>query len=331
MFKAALDRMRASRLLTIQMLLQSRGRMSARALAEELQVSVRTLHRDVDQLSAAGVPIYAERGRSGGFALLGGWKTSLTGLTQAESQAVFLSGLAGPAAQLGLGAEVKAAQLKLLTALPSAWREQAQTVSSRLHLDPVDWYHEQEPVPLLSVVAEAVWKDRRLAMRYESWKRTSARTVGPLGLVLKGGMWYLVALLRDQPRTFRVANILSAQVLDDSARPPPNFDLASYWADSMRRFERELYTGEAKLLATPAGLKALGYLSTAVARAVAAAAAPRRKDGRVRLRIPIESIEHATGQLLRLAPDVEVLEPAALRAATIERLKQIARLYAGRI
>jgi predicted DNA-binding transcriptional regulator YafY len=322
--------MRASRLLTIQMLLQSRGRMSARALAEELQVSVRTLHRDVDQLSAAGVPIYAERGRSGGFALLDGWRTSLTGLTQGESQAVFLSGLAGPAAQLGLGADVRAAQLKLLTALPTAWREQALTVSARLHLDPVDWYREQEAVPLLGLVAEAVWKDRCLAMRYESWKRTSMRTVGPLGLVLKGGAWYVVALLADQPRTFRVANILSAQLLDDSTRRPRHFDLAAYWADSMRRFERDLYTGEATVLATDAGLKGLSGLGSAVAKAVAAAAAPRRQDGRTRVRLPIESIEHATGQLLRLAPDVEVLEPAALRAATIERLKRIAALYAGK-
>lgn len=319
--------MRASRLLTLQMLLQSRGRMSARTLADELQVSVRTLHRDVDQLSAAGVPIYAERGRNGGFALLDGWRTSLTGLTRAESQAVFLSGLAGPAAQLGLGSEVKAAQLKLLTALPTSWRDQALTVSARLHLDPVDWYREQEPVPRLGVVAEAVWQERRLSMRYESWKRTSTRTVGPLGLVLKGGAWYLVALLDDQPRTFRVAGVLSAQVLDGSTQRPAHFDLAAYWADSMKRFERDLYTGEATVLATPAGLRGLSALGAALAKAVEAAAATRRQDGRVRLRIPIESIGHATGQLLRLSPEVEVLEPAALREATVARLRQIAGLY----
>ena len=319
--------MRASRLLTIQMLLQSRGRMSARALAEELQVSVRTLLRDVDQLSAAGVPIYAERGRAGGFALLDGWRTSLTGLTQAESQAVFLSGLAGPAAQLGLGSEVKAAQLKLLSALPTAWRDQALTVSTRLHLDPVDWYREQEPVPHLAAVAEAVWKERRLAMGYESWTRTSTRTVGPLGLVLKGGAWYLVALLADQPRTFRVAGIRSAQPLDETTRRPRHFDLAAYWAESLRRFERELYAAEATVLATRAGLRGLSALGTALSKAVAAAASSRRKDGRVRLRIPIESIEHATGQLLRLSPEVEVLEPAALRDATVARLKRIATLY----
>jgi predicted DNA-binding transcriptional regulator YafY len=320
--------MRASRLLSIQMLLQSRGRMSAQALAEELQVSVRTLHRDIDQLSAAGVPVYAERGRMGGFALLEGWKTTLTGFTPTESQAVFLSGLAGPAAQLGLGAEVKSAQRKLLAALPADWREQAQAVSTRLHLDPADWYRDQEPAPMLQTVAEAVWSERQLAMRYESWNATSSRTVSPLGLVLKAGIWYLVAVAEKSSRTFRVSNILAAEVLNQPVRRPKSFDLAAYWTQSIQRFERELYTGTATVLATPKGLKGLSYLSGAVAKAAAAAPPARRKDGRVRLRIPIESIEHATGQLLRLAPEVEVLGPAALRETTLARIQRIAQMYA---
>lgn len=319
--------MRASRLLTIQMLLQARGRMSARALAGELEVSVRTLHRDVDHLSAAGVPIYAERGRSGGFALLDGWRTTLTGLTPAEAQAVFLSGLAGPAAELGLGGELKAAQLKLLAALPAAWRDHAQTVSARLHLDPVDWYREQEPTPLLAVVAEAVWSEGELAVLYESWTRTSARTIGPLGLVLKAGIWYLVAKLGDQPRTFRVSNLRSAELLPSRVRRPKGFDLAAYWIESTRRFERALYTREATLLVTPAGRKALSQLGSAVAQRLAGAGRTRRRDGRIRLRIPIESIEVATGQLLRLSPEVEVVEPVALRDSIIERVRSSAALY----
>jgi predicted DNA-binding transcriptional regulator YafY len=132
--------MRASRLLSIQMMLETRGRVSARELAEALEVSVRTLHRDIDELTASGVPVYAERGRSGGFQLMPGWKTTLTGLTPSEAQAVFLSGLAGPAADLGLGGDVQSAQLKLLAALPPAWRDDAQRIASRLYLDPVEWY-----------------------------------------------------------------------------------------------------------------------------------------------------------------------------------------------
>jgi len=319
--------MRASRLLTLQMLLQARGRMSARALAEALQVSIRTLHRDVDQLSAAGVPIYAERGRSGGFALLDGWKTTLTGLTPAESQAVFLGGLAGPAAQLGLAAHVQAARLKLLAALPSGWRDQALIVAERLHLDPIDWYREQEPVPFLALAAQAVWSGRELAMHYESWQRTSTRSVGPLGLVLKGGTWYLIALIGARPSTLRVSNIRRAELLDKLVARPKDFELGAYWAESTQRFERELQRLEATVLATPAGLKGLSQLNSASARAVASVGRSSREGARVRLRIPIESIEHAAGQLLRLAPEVEAVEPAQLRDALRERVKGLAALY----
>jgi predicted DNA-binding transcriptional regulator YafY len=318
---------RASRLLSIQMLLETRGRMSARALAGALEVSVRTLYRDVDQLTAAGVPIFAERGRSGGFQLLDGWKTTLTGLTASEAQAVFLSGLAGPAAQLGLGAQVETAKLKLLTALPAPWREDAQRISSRLHLDPVDWYREPEPLPHLATVAASVWNERQLTIRYESWKATARRTVSPLGLVLKAGAWYLVAAVDDKPRTYRISNIMQVHSLEAHARRPRKFELARYWTESIRRFERELYKEQAVVLATPAGLKALRYLSSAVARAVADVKMPRRKDGRVKLRIPIESIEHATGQLLRLSPQVEAIEPLALRQSVLLRLAQTCRLY----
>jgi predicted DNA-binding transcriptional regulator YafY len=322
-----LHAMRASRLLSIQMLLQARGRMSARSLAQALEVSVRTLHRDVDQLAAAGVPIYGERGRSGGFRLLEGWNTTLTGLTPAEAQAVFLSGLAGPAAQLGLGAQVETAKLKLLAALPAAWRHDAQRISSRFHLDPVDWYREPEPPPHLALVAAAVWSERQLAIRYESWKATARRTVSPLGLVLKAGIWYVVAAVDDAPRTYRISNILEVETLGTRARRPRSFELSRYWAESLRRFEAELYRGHAVVLATPAGLQGLRHLSSAVARAVAGAPAPRRGDGRVRVRIPIESIEHATQQILRLSPDVEAVEPAALRASVSLRLRQTCRLY----
>jgi predicted DNA-binding transcriptional regulator YafY len=319
--------MRASRLLSIQMLLDTRGRMSARALADALQVSVRTLYRDIDELTAAGVPVYAERGRAGGFQLLPGWKTQLTGLTPAEAQAVFLSGLAGPAADLGLGEQVAQAQLKLLAALPAAWRDDASRVSARLHLDPVDWYREALPLPHLPTVAAAVWDGRRLAVEYESWTRTSRRELDPLGLVLKAGIWYLVAAAEGEPRTWRVASILRAQRLDAPVRRPRRFELAAYWRESVRRFEAGLMQGEATVLATAAGLQGLASLGSAVAARVAAAPRPAEAGARTRMRIPIESVPQAAGQLLRFAPEVEVVAPAALRRATVERLRRIVALY----
>ena len=318
--------MRASRLLSILIMLQMRGRLSAEALAQEFEVSVRTIYRDVDQLSAAGVPIYAERGRHGGFQLMDGWKTTLTGLTPSESQAVFLSGLAGPAAQLGLGDAVQAAQLKLQAALPAAWRDDARRVSARLHLDPVDWYRETEPVPHLATVAAAVWNEQPLSLRYESWKATVTRTVHPLGLVLKAGAWYLVAAVDDKPRTFRVSNVQDVQPLPGRSRRPRGFDLAAHWAESTARFERDLYSGQATVRATALGLRWLRQHSAAWARAVAQAEVDASR-GRVQLVIPVEAVDQIAGPLMQLAPEVEVLAPAALRRAVRDRLQRAFAVY----
>ena len=320
--------MRASRLLSIQMLLEANGRMSAPALARALEVSVRTLHRDIDELTTAGVPVYAERGRAGGFQLMPGWKTTLTGFTAGEAEAVFLAGLSGPAADLGLGPEVASAQRKLLAALPAPWRGGAGRIRERLHLDPVEWYREADPVPFLSVVAASVWEGRQLAVTYESWKATDRRILHPLGLVLKAGVWYLVAEQERKARTWRVASILDAAMLDKPAWRPARFDLAAYWQDAVRRFEQEVHTGEATVAATARGLAELRRINAALARAVAAVPAPAEGQ-RVRLRIPIESVPHAAGQLMRLCPEVEALEPAALREALRERIRAAERLYRG--
>jgi len=321
--------MRASRLLSIQMLLETNGRMSASTLARALEVSVRTLHRDIDELSAAGVPVYAERGRAGGFQLLPGWKTTLTGFTPREAQAVFLAGLAGPASELGLGPEVASAERKLLAALPAPWRGSARRIRARLHLDPVEWYREAQPVPCLALVAQAVWEERQLAMSYESWKATARRTVHPLGLVMKAGTWYFAAAREGKVRTWRVASVRDAALLDAPVQRPPDFDLAGYWRESVRRFEVELFTGEASVAVTPRGLMELRHLNAAVARAVAQAQPPAEGE-RVTLRIPIESVAHAAGQLLRLCPEVEVRSPRELRVAIRERLRTAARMYGGR-
>ncbi|MED5618790.1 helix-turn-helix transcriptional regulator [Ideonella sp. BN130291] len=320
--------MQASRLLSILMLLQTRGRVSAQVLAAELEVSVRTIYRDVDQLSAAGVPVWADRGRLGGFQLQDGWRTKLTGLTTTEAQAVFLAGLPGPAAQLGLGEAMASAQLKLLAALPAGWQEDARRVGARFHLDPVDWYRSATPTDHLPAVARAVWDARRLALHYDSWAGVVDREVEPLGLVLKAGNWYLVARHGGKPRSYRVSSILSLQVLDGSFKPQRDFDLAAYWRESTERFEAELYRDVAVLLVTPRGFKTLKNLSDAVARAAEQSRQPPGEDGRMRVTIPIESTAHAADQLLRLGPEAEVLEPTALRRQLAATLARMVAIYA---
>lgn len=320
--------MRASRLLSIQMLLESRGRLSATELASTLEVSVRTVHRDVMELSAAGVPVYAERGRNGGFQLLPGWRASLTGLTPAEAQAVFLGGVHAAAEDLGLAADVRSAQLKLLLAMPQDWRGSAQRVSARFHLDPLDWYREAQPATCLPLVARAVWEQRQLRFGYDSWVRSGQQTVHPLGLVLKAGVWYLVAQREGKVRTFRVPGIVAPEVLASRSARPRGFDLARYWAESVRRFEQDLYTGRASIAATARGLADLRRQSAAVAKAVRAAAPPPEGQ-RVRLEIPTESVPQAAGQLMRLAPEVEVLGPKRLRDEIVARLRAAAACYAA--
>ncbi len=325
--------MRAARLLSIQMLLEARGPMTARALAEELEVSLRTLYRDVDQLSAAGVPIYAERGRCGGLRLLRGWKPGLGGLSAQEAELVLLGGLAGPAAELGLGERFTSARLKLLAAMPEGLRGQAQRLSSRLHLDPQSWYEEQEPAPFLTVVAAAVWEQRFLSMSYRSWTRSSRRVVAPLGLVLKGGRWYFVAAAQlsgamdeSSLRSYRVASVTSAELQGQSFERPAGFELARYWGEALRRLEQQLFRERGRVRASAAGLQRLRALGRPVALAVARAAVPALGE-RVELELPLERGDYAAEQLAQLAPEVEVLEPPELREAVVLRLRAALRPY----
>ena len=313
--------MRASRLLTILMLLQTRGRMSAPALADELEVSIRTLYRDIDQLSAAGVPVYAERGRAGGFQLLDGWRTRLTGLTAAEAQAMFLAGLPGPASQLGLGDAMAAAQLKLLAALPADWQADARRISSRFHLDPVGWYRSAAPTDHLPAVAAAVWAERRLRIRYDSWRGVVTREIDPLGLVLKAGDWYLAARVGTDPRTYRLSNILDLEPLDVRFDRPAGFTLADYWTQSTRRFEAEMRRDQAIVRLSPRGMVLARNLGL---RPIEAAPEP---DGWTRVALPIETVEAAEQELLRLGAEAEVMAPSALRERLAATAGRLAALY----
>jgi len=321
--------MRASRLLSILMLLQTRRRMTAHALADEVGVSVRTVFRDIDQLSAAGVPVVAERGAAGGFELLDGWRTELTGFTSDEAQALLLAGLRGPAMQLGVGEAVASAQLKLLASLPPGAQADASRVGSRIHLDPVGWYQTAARLDHLPAIARSVWNDQRLRIRYSSWKAVVDRDVDPLGLVLKAGDWYLVAAVDGDVRTYRVSNVLQLELLDVRFVRPKKFNLERQWAASMRRFETELYRRTALLRVTALGRARLRTLSAAVSNAVDRASKKPPAGRRARITIPIESIEQAAVDLLKLGAECEVLEPLELRARIAETVQKMARCYAA--
>ncbi len=202
--------MRASRLVRVLLLLQARGRRTAAELAAELDVSVRTVYRDVESLSAAGVPVYADRGPAGGYRLVDGYRTRLTGMTAGEAESLFLAGMPGPAAELGLGTVLAAAELKLLAALPPELRSRAVRVRERFHMDAPGWFREADEVPWLAAVADAVWNQHALRVHYRRWgAQEVTRVIEPLGIVLKAGTWYLVAAPASSgARAFRPARRL---------------------------------------------------------------------------------------------------------------------------
>jgi predicted DNA-binding transcriptional regulator YafY len=315
---------KSSRLLSILLLLQTRGRMTAARLAEELEVSVRTIYRDVEALHTAGVPLYADAGHAGGYRLLDGYRTRLTGLNRGEAEALFLSGLPGPAAELGLSSELMAAQLKLRAALPPELRAQADRLRSRFHLDAPGWYAEHDDVRHLPQVADAVWQSRVLDVRYRRWKEPTDvdRRLEPYGLVLKSGRWYLVA--GPGPRTYRVDQILRLTVGEETFEPPEDFDLSAYWQRYQADFHARLHRAEAIVRVAPG---AVPRLTGAAARALAETG-EREPDGWLRAVLPIESVDRAHDRFLALGADIEVLGPPELRTRLTETISALAARYA---
>ncbi|MPV55106.1 transcriptional regulator [Burkholderia sp. HI2761] len=321
--------MKASRLLSIMMMLQARGRMTAPALAEALEVSERTILRDIDQLSTAGVPIWGDRGRNGGFQLRDGWSTDLTGLTEHEAHALILAGLPGPASELGLDGMATSARLKMIASLPPGARERADRVASRLHVDTVDWYRAQETPEFLREVADAVWGAYRIDVKYQSWRGMSRRALEPLGLVLKGGAWYLVARVAGKAGalTFRLANIRELEATHRRFRRPARFDLAAHWRDAMSRYEADLYRLTAHIAVSPRAETWLANARIETAPVSPDAGSPDVPAGWKALLMPIESIEHGARKLLGYGAQVRILGPQALKDRFIDELSQLKALY----
>jgi predicted DNA-binding transcriptional regulator YafY len=324
--------MRASRLVSMLLLLQTRGRLTAQQLADELEVSVRTIYRDAEALNAAGVPVYGDAGPAGGYQLLAGYRTRLTGLTAAEAEALVLAGLPQAAGELGLGTVLAAAQLKLQAALPAELRERSARIQERFLLDAPGWYADSDDSPFLAGVADAVWNQRVIEIRYHRWVAPTevTRVVEPHGIVLKGGKWYLAGRSAGQLRTYRVSQIVALVVLDERFTRQPGFDLASYWSAQVTDFRTRLYQGEATIRLSAAGRERLAeLLSAPVIDAVNRTATAPDAAGWITAVIPVESLQHAHGELLRLGADAEVLAPAGLRQRLQETAGALAALYQG--
>jgi predicted DNA-binding transcriptional regulator YafY len=306
--------MRATRLVSLLLLLQTRGLLTAAELAQRLEVSVRTVHRDVESLGAAGVPVEAVRGPAGGYRLAGGYRTRLTGLTADEAEALFAAGVPGPAAELGLGGELAAARLKLLAALPSELQERATRASRLFHLDTRGWFRAEDRVPHLPALASAVWRGCRVRLRYREGARTVQRTIDPLGLVLKGGAWYLIARRAVGMRVYRVSRVASVLASGDSFERPADFELAAFWEEWSRAFEQGRSRTQVTVRVSP---EVRRYLPGEPAL-----------DGEGRAVVAFESLAAAYRELLRFGTDLEVLEPAELRERVAATGREVAALYA---
>jgi predicted DNA-binding transcriptional regulator YafY len=319
--------MRADRLLSIMLLLQVHQPVTARELARRLEVSERTIHRDMDALGAAGIPIYAERGAGGGWALSEAYQTNLTGLNEAEIQALFLATPPQLLADLGLHQAADAALIKLMAALPMISRRDAEFARQRIHVDGAGWMRAREAVPFLATVQEALWQHRKLKLTYERGDDCIVeRLVDPLGLVAKGSIWYLVAAVEGGTRTYRVARVRAAAVTDQPCERPADFDLAAHWEQSSIEFRANLPRYPATLRADPAALPML-HAPGRYAR-VEHVGEPEA-DGWLRVDMIFNAEHSACEYVLSFGPRIEVLAPQSLRDLVRQAAEGIVALYAG--
>lgn len=319
--------MRASRLINILTTLQARGLVTAETLAAENEVSVRTIYRDIDALSMAGIPVFAERGSDGGYRLLDGYRVRLNGMSPAEAEAMFLSGLPGAAADLGLGALMAGAQKKLMAALPEDLRRSAARMQSKFFLDAPAWLAEGEQPLHLQAIADAVWNCKRIRMRYRTWKAEKDRALEPLGIVLKGGAWYMAGRVGEDVRTYRIARILDLVVTEESFEWPAGFDLAGYWLENTRRLEEELYPEAAVIRISARGLTMLEHYSPSHVRTRLEKSDEIDGQGWRIVRLPVATREIAVMDIMRLGAEVEVLEPPELRRAVRAALSALRSFY----
>ncbi|MGC9333896.1 MAG: helix-turn-helix transcriptional regulator [Anaerolineae bacterium] len=323
--------MRADRLLSMLMLLQARGQMTARDLADELEVSVRTIYRDLDALSAAGVPVYAERGPGGGCALLDSYRTTLTGLTREEVRALFMLSIPAPLAELGVDDELRAALFKLAASLPTSRQPDEARARQRIHLDPDGWSETREPLLHLRTLHQALWQERRVLLGYQLPFETRATwVVEPYGLVAKASTWYLVCARRGHIHAYRVSQVTAAEILEEPFDYPAGFDLATFWRAWCAQMEQARPRYPVTVRVAPNLIPWLQHLlGEKVGRQAVIAGSPD-EAGWIEISLVFESLEKARQRILGFGGAVEVLAPRPLRESVVDHAQQIVGVYQGR-
>jgi predicted DNA-binding transcriptional regulator YafY len=313
--------MRAQRLLSILMQLQVNRRMTARELARKLEVSERTILRDMEALSSAGVPVVAGRGAGGGWSLLAEYETRLTGLSPEEIQSLLLARAPKLAADLGLQRASEDAWTKLQVALPPTARPQADFMRQCVLIDPRGWRNPAESAASLPILLDALWRQRQVRFVYEGvLHEPCERTVDPLGLVARGSTWYLIASRDSELRTYRVSRMRNAESLAQPAKRPPDFDIAAYWERSATEFRQKLPQYHAVFLAKPSVMQLVRYRGWRLEEE-----SPHGTLLRIRIRFDAES--EALQFALGLGADVEVVEPVELRAKVCDAASALLAAY----
>ncbi len=319
--------MRADRLLSLMMLLQARRQMTAEELANELEVSKRTIYRDIDALSVAGVPVYANNGPGGGYALLDSYRTTLTGLNEGEIQALFMLTIPSPISDLGVGQQLKSAVLKLTSTLTSDHHQHADYLRQRLHLDAASWFQSDEPVPHLKVVQEAVWQDRQVFLSYRRRNGTvSKRTISPYGLVAKASIWYLVAATDQGMRVYRASRIESVQMSQTHFSRPQDFDLAKFWTDWVTSYKASLPKYPVTLRIGPDLVSILPYILGEGVRSLIEQVEPDSEGWRI-VDHTFEKIEEAQTYVLGMGASVDVIAPEELRMSVLKLATDVVAHY----
>lgn len=317
--------MRADRLFSIVLLLQSHRLLTSRDLAGRLEVSARTIHRDMEALSGAGIPVVAERGTGGGWSLLGEYRTNLTGLNEAEIQSLFVIKPSRLLADLNLEKAAEGAFLKLLAALPAMYRRGAEYARQRIHVDVTGWNRAEETVPLLHRLQEAIWQERRVRLTYARGEcETVERVADPLGLVAKGSVWYLVAGVEGEVRSYRVSRVERVEVLDEACARPPGFDLAAFWERSAAEYRAHLPDYRARVRVRREIVARMPYAGR-FARIERTGDADA--DGRVEVWLRFDVEEMACEYALSFGTQLEVLEPAALREKVLAAARGVVDFY----